>query len=146
MSEIEQPDSNVVSIEMTQLETKPLPVAQLSEEIEAIVAGRIGLDIIPTLTNNAITLAPGRLIEAGKATLTATGSVANTGLALHKLGIGTSLMGKIGNDAFGQAILKTMRSYGLGLTTGMVVAPGEDTSYSIIISPPKTERMVIHAP
>ena len=146
MSEIEQPDSNIVSIEVTQLETRPLPVAQLSEEIEAIVAGRISLDITPTLTNNAITLAPGRLIEAGKATLTTTGSVANTGLALHKLGIGTSLMGKIGNDVFGQAILKTMRSYGLGLTTGMVVAPGEDTSYSIIISPPKTERVVIHAP
>ncbi len=130
------------------VDTQPLPVPNGGEPepIEAIVAGHICLDIIPTLTGSGTTFAPGRLIEAGKATLATGGPVSNTGLALHKLGIRTRLMGKVGNDLFGQAILQVLRGHAPELATGMVVAPGEETSYSVILSQPGVDRMIIHAP
>ena len=133
---------------VAEVDTQPLPVPKVDvpEPIEAIVAGHICLDIIPTLKGNTITFAPGRLIEAGRAVLATGGPVSNTGLALHKLGVRTRLMGKVGNDLFGQAILQVIRGYEPELATGMVVAPGEESSYSVIISPPGTDRVIIHAP
>ena len=119
---------------------------EATEEVEAVVAGHICLDIIPTLTGDDISFAPGRLIEAGKAVMATGGPVSNTGLALHKLGVNTRLMGKLGDDLFGQATLQVIESFGHGLTSGMVIAPGEASSYSVIINLPKTDRIIIHAP
>jgi sugar/nucleoside kinase (ribokinase family) len=55
-------------------------------------------------------------------------------------------MGKVGDDLFGQAILSIIESYEPGLAGGMVIAPGEASSYSVIISPPGIDRTFIHAP
>jgi sugar/nucleoside kinase (ribokinase family) len=55
-------------------------------------------------------------------------------------------MGKVGDDLFGQAILSIIESYGPGLAEGMITAPGEASSYSVIISPPGIDRAFIHAP
>ena len=131
-----------------EVDTQPLPIPHIDvpEPIEVIVAGHICLDIIPTLMGSSIEFMPGRLIEAGKALLATGGPVSNTGLALYKLGIRTRLMGKVGNDLFGQAILQVLRGYEPELATGMVVSPGEESSYSVIISPPGTDRVIIHAP
>ena len=126
--------------------TQPLPVPLRSEKVEAVVAGHICLDIIPTLMGGTIALTPGRLIEAGKAVLSTGGSVSNTGLALHKLGLSTRLMGKVGTDLFGQAIVQILGSFDTGLARGMVVVPGEFSSYSVIISPPQSDRVIIHSP
>ncbi len=132
---------------VAEIHTQPLPVPKLDvvEPVEAIVAGHICLDIIPTLTGNT-PFAPGRLIEAGKALLATGGPVSNTGLALHRLGVKTQLMGKVGNDLFGQAILQIIRTHEPELATGMVVAAGEESSYSVIISAPNTDRVILHAP
>jgi sugar/nucleoside kinase (ribokinase family) len=46
-------------------------------------------------------LLPGGLVEIGPATLATGGCVANTGRALHRLGISTRLLGKIGDDPLG---------------------------------------------
>jgi len=133
---------------VAEVDTQPLSISTTDEpeRIEAIVAGHICLDIIPTLAGSTTTFAPGRLIEAGKAILATGGPVSNTGLALHKLGVRTRLMGKVGNDLFGQAILQVIRGYEPELATGMLVAPGEASSYSVIISSPTTDRVIIHAP
>src|SRR5712692_3155243 len=92
---------------------------------EVVVAGHICLDIIRTLASSTALLAPGRLIEAGPAILSTGGPVSNTGLALHKLGIVTRLMGKIGTDLFGQAIRQLIASYEPELAEGIIVVPGE---------------------
>ena len=49
-------------------------------------------------------LSPGKLLEVGAADVHTGGSVANTGLAMKKLGADVSLMGKVGKDAFGNMI------------------------------------------
>ncbi|GCE19770.1 carbohydrate kinase family protein [Dictyobacter kobayashii] len=128
------------------LDLQPFAETRRSEEVEAVVAGHICLDMMPTLVGDTVTFAPGRLIEAAKAILSTGGPVSNTGLALHKLGVRTRLMGKVGDDVFGQATLQIIESFGPHLNASMVVAPGEASSYSVIISPPKSDRVIIHAP
>ena len=112
---------------------------------EVVVAGHICLDIFPTLTGEMVQFLPGQTIEAGPVVFSTGGSVSNTGLALHRLGIATQLMGKVGDDLFGQAILHLLETRGPGLAQGMIVAAGAESSYSIILSTPTADRMLIHA-
>ena len=74
-----------------------------------IVAGHICVDITPAIQGKIVNkiqelLIPGKLIEVGNATVSTGGAVANTGLAMKILGANVSLMGKIGNDAFGEIV------------------------------------------
>jgi sugar/nucleoside kinase (ribokinase family) len=119
---------------------------QSMQTVEAVVAGHICLDVFPTLVGGAVVFKPGQTVEAGPVVFSTGGAVSNTGLALHKLGVSIRLMGKVGSDLFGQAILQIVESHGPGLSEGMVVVPGESSSYSIILSPPNADRMLIHAP
>lgn len=117
----------------------------------AVVAGHICLDIIPSLehlTRGQFQAAfhPGHLIAAGPAVFATGGPVSNTGLALHRLGIPTQLMGKVGADVFGQAVGDRVRAAGEHLSAGMVVDPAATTSYTVIINPPEVDRIFLHHP
>jgi sugar/nucleoside kinase (ribokinase family) len=119
--------------------------------IEAIVAGHLCLDIIPRFVTDlgsdlAAYLAPGRLTEVGPATFSTGGAVSNTGINLHRLGICTRLMGKLGDDLLGQAIMDIVGSYSPDLAQGMVVVPGEASSYTLVIEPPGIDRLFLHYP
>lgn len=117
--------------------------------LTAVVAGHICLDIIPTIFQGGgyeQAFLPGRLVEVGAARLATGGVVSNTGLALYKQGIATRLMGKVGDDIFGHAILALLASYDSTLSERMIVSPGEATSYSIVISPPHVDRIFLHYP
>jgi sugar/nucleoside kinase (ribokinase family) len=121
----------------------------MAEPRAAIVAGQICLDIIPDLSAVPAgkfdqLFQPGHLIEVGAATLTTGGAVSNTGLALHRLGIPTQLIGKVGLDPFGQIVLNIIRTHGTALAAGMVVDPNAVTSYSVILSAPGLDRMILH--
>lgn len=123
----------------------------MSENRSAAVAGHICLDIIPSLAGFtserwAASFQPGHLLEVGAAAMMTGGPVSNTGLALHKLGIPTRLMGKVGADVFGQAVLRIVESMGTGLADGMIVDPHSSTSYTVIISPPGIDRIFLHDP
>ena len=117
---------------------------------DAIVAGHICLDIIPTFSgyyaiqDNLIV--PGKLVHVGPAVIATGGAVSNTGLALHRLGISTRLMGKIGDDLFGHAILTVIGGRDLDLVKGMIVDSAVQSSYTIVISPPGTDRSFLHCP
>ena len=113
----------------------------LSPPIEAVVAGHICLDIIPAFPAHGATLEPGTLIKMGPATISTGGAVSNTGLALHRLGINTQLMGKVGDDLIGRAILDFI---GPTLAAGMIVAKGETSSYTVVINPPGIDRTFLH--
>lgn len=123
----------------------------MPETYDAVVAGHICLDVIPNLASiardkfEAIFL-PGRLIEAGRVSFSTGGPVSNTGLALSILGINTQLMGKVGDDLFGQAVKKILNAYGPHLADGLLVDKAANTSYTIIISPPGVDRIFLHCP
>jgi sugar/nucleoside kinase (ribokinase family) len=118
----------------------------MPQDFDVIVAGHICLDIIPALSHEKFTFAPGRLLEVGPAVISTGGPVSNTGLALHKLGIPTRLMGKISDDSFGGIIRGVIAAYDPRLVDGMIEAVGEASSYSVILSPPDADRMFLHCP
>ncbi|WP_437221775.1 carbohydrate kinase family protein [Planctomicrobium sp. SH661] len=115
-----------------------------------IVAGHVCLDVIPTFVHRegqpAPAILPGYLINVGPAVRSTGGAVSNTGLALHRLGTPVRLLGKIGDDLFGEEILRLLDAQGPGLSQGMVRVPGETTSYSIVINPPGVDRTFLHCP
>ena len=116
--------------------------------VDVVVAGHICLDIIPKLgakqSRPEDLFVPGGLVHIGPAMLALGGCVANTGLALHRLGAKTRCVGKVGDDLLGKAILESLRAHDPALPEAMVVAPGEATSYTIVLSPPNVDRSFLH--
>ncbi|MEI8206733.1 MAG: carbohydrate kinase family protein [Kiritimatiellales bacterium] len=115
------------------------------------VAGHICLDIIPGLDRQVSALSeifvPGTLTEIGPAVIATGGAVANTGIALHRLGIETTLMAKVGDDDFGRAIMRALRRWcGDGPVSGMRVDPDVDTSYTVVVNSPGIDRLFLHCP
>ncbi len=119
-------------------------------EAKIVVAGHICLDIIPTFplegAESAASIEPGHLYVMGPVVCATGGSVSNTGLALHRLGVPITLVGKVGNDLFGGEVLNILRRLDPALADGMIVSEGENTSYSIVISPPNVDRSFLHCP
>ncbi len=116
---------------------------------DAVVAGHLCLDMIPSFAGAPparleTTFAPGRLVQVGPVSFSTGGPVSNTGLALIKLGIRTRLIAKVGDDLFGHAIQQIVAGYGADLSEGLVVDPATHTSYSVIISPPGVDRLILH--
>jgi sugar/nucleoside kinase (ribokinase family) len=115
---------------------------------EVIVAGHICLDIIPAISEKKggmdAFLVPGKLMDIGPAVIATGGAVSNTGLALHRLGSDVQLMGKVGDDQFGAAIMEVLKKHGESIVDGMIVATGEHSSYTIVINPPQIDRIFLH--
>lgn len=116
---------------------------------KAIIAGHICLDITPKFPEGKQTdlsqiLLPGKLIQVGEADIHTGGAVANTGLAMKILGADVSLMGKIGQDAFGEIVCSILGQY--GAADGMIRLEQESTSYSLVLAYPGTDRIFLHNP
>ncbi len=114
------------------------------------VAGHICLDIIPSFERTDIDLSeliqPGRLLEVGPAQISTGGAVSNTGLALYHLGHDPVLFGKIGADPFGEVVQHLLRDLDPSLPGKLIVSPEDSTSYTVVISPPETDRFFFHSP
>lgn len=117
---------------------------------EIVVAGHICLDIIPELNVAAAEaehlFQPGRLTRIGPATVSLGGCVANTGIALHRLGANVRLVGKLGDDPLSSLLETTLAKYGPQLGKDMIIAARETTSYSIVVNPPGGDRTFWHCP
>jgi sugar/nucleoside kinase (ribokinase family) len=123
----------------------------MTEKYTAVVAGHLCLDVLPDMSRSSKEkfeqmFRPGRLLDVGPVSFSTGGAVSNTGLALNKLGIKTALMGKVGDDIFGQAIQQIVMSYGADLAGGMIVDPSVASSYTVIINPPGIDRIFLHCP
>ncbi len=110
-----------------------------------VVAGHLCLDVIPEFKGPSDIL-PGRLIEVGPARFATGGAVSNVGRALHRLGAKVRLIGKVGDDPFGQIVSRLLLEESSGLTEGLVVSEGGATSYSVVINPPHLDRTFLHMP
>jgi sugar/nucleoside kinase (ribokinase family) len=123
----------------------------MPENFDAIVAGIIGLDIIPDMSGSTqdtfeTLFLPGRLLHVGQATLSAGGPPCNTGLVMDKLGMRVQLMGKVGDDIFGLALKQLISRYDPHLADGVAVDETVSSSYSLVISPPGMDRIIMHCP
>ena len=114
---------------------------------KVISAGHICLDITPVFPEShthkvSDLLKPGKLINVNAADVHTGGSVCNTGLAMKLLGANVSLAGKIGDDAFGNLIKKTLEDH--DAAQGLIIGEGESTSYSVILAIPGIDRIFLH--
>jgi sugar/nucleoside kinase (ribokinase family) len=89
---------------------------------------------------------PGRLFNVGAPTIGTGGSVSNTGLSLHRLGVPARLVARIGDDPLGTMILERVASRGKDLGRWIRVVPGETTSYTVVLNPPGIDRIFYHCP
>lgn len=110
----------------------------------ALVAGHICLDVIPAIPAG-YALKPGSLIHVGPATVSTGGVVANTGLALHRLGVSVKLLARVGDDLFGDAIRRLIRRHGAD-DSAFVTDTAGPTSYTVVINPPGIDRCFLHCP
>lgn len=115
-----------------------------------ISAGHICLDITPIFPQDksydklSQVLIPGKLINnIDPADVSTGGSVANTGLALKKLGADVKLMGKVGDDEFGKLVLEIVSGHG---GEGILVDKNSGTSYSVVLAVPGLDRIFLHCP
>lgn len=119
------------------------------KELQVVVAGHVCFDVIPAFgktdkTDMKDIFIPGKLINMGSVQVATGGPISNTGIALSILGISVKLMGKIGNDYFGEGLLKLLKEK--NAHEGMTVTEGEETSYTIVIVPPGFDRIFLHNP
>ena len=115
---------------------------------DIITAGHICLDISPAFEGlraegiNDI-FVPGKLVNIEGVTFSAGGSVANTGFAIKKMGLRVKPVANIGNDFFGRALNEVVSD-----ECGEAIDLNENisTSYSIILSVPGIDRIILHDP
>ena len=111
--------------------------------MKVVVAGHLCLDIIPAFPRK-VRLEPGHLAKVGPATLACGGGVANLGQALLRLDVDARLVGKVGDDAFGRIVEAHLASYFPKAVESLKRAPGESTSYTVVLNPPGIDRAFLH--
>lgn len=116
---------------------------------KVIVAGHICLDVTPVFPGNGRgnvgeIFQPGRLLHMDGVDIHTGGAVANTGLAMKILGNDVSLIGKIGDDAFGKIVLDMLGAY--QAEKDMIVSAQSSTSYSVVLAIPGIDRIFLHDP
>ena len=121
----------------------------LENSPDIIVAGHICLDLLPTFDKKQSAslseiFVPGKLNHVGESVLSSGGTVSNTGIALRQLGFSTGLMAKIGDDLFGQGLMKILEDFSSGLQ--LIVDSASSTSDSYVIAPPGVDRVFLHHP
>ena len=119
------------------------------KDIEIVAAGHTCLDLIPAFTieekvdKMTDVLVPGKMINMDKCVVVGGGPVTNAGVSIRRLGVKTELIGKVGNDDFGQQILRWYEEHE-GHFEGIQVVAGESTSYTIAICIPGIDRFYLH--
>lgn len=118
-------------------------------EKKAVVAGHICLDITPVFPKQSgaavgKVLVPGSLIHMDGVDVHTGGAVANTGLAMKKLGGNVCLMGKVGKDAFGGIVKNMLYEYDAG--EALIEAEDAETSYTVAVAIPGIDRIFLHDP
>lgn len=107
-----------------------------------MVAGHVCLDLTPSALRSAA-VAPGALVDVGPLAVSLGGSVANTGRALHALGVPVRAAALIGDDELGGVLRRLLEATGLGIDD-VRIAPGAATSYSVVLQPDDADRAFLH--
>lgn len=120
-----------------------------TESYHVAAAGHICFDIIPKFPdtgakNISDIMTPGKLVNMGPVSTSTGGPVSNTGIGLHILGLDVRFMAKVGDDAFGSAVVEKLA--GIASEEGIKVERGAHTSYTVALAPPGIDRIFLHHP
>jgi len=100
---------------------------------KAVIAGYLSLDITSSLHESSLSEPGGRgASQIGQAALSP-GGLANLALALHHLGVPTRLVGKVGDDPFGDTFFRVIKDKAPNLVDGLILDPSVPTGYKLNI-------------
>jgi sugar/nucleoside kinase (ribokinase family) len=121
----------------------------MSDMYDVAAAGHICFDIIPKFHDTGAKqineiMTPGKLVNMGPVATSTGGPVSNTGVGLHILGMKVQFTAKVGDDAFGKAVVEKLSS--IGSAEGVKVEVGGNTSYTVALAPPRIDRIFLHHP
>lgn len=111
-----------------------------------VVAGHTCVDMIPEWNGKFEDIMPGHLVVTGQMRFSTGGAVPNTGVDLKRLGLDPILVGKIGDDLIGKITIEVIRSNGDNLTNHIITSHEAGSSYTLVLSPPKSDRAFLHYP
>ncbi len=105
----------------------------------------LGNVLVDVLVKPVDTLPPkGGLLPVDQVEMALGGCASNTALALSRLGVRTSLWGKVGRDHFSGFALQQLRHGGVE-TSGMRVDPKVSTSATLVLVDSKARRSFLHS-
>src|SRR3989338_2310002 len=73
------------------------------------------------------------------------GGASNTAVGFSRLGCSASFCGVVGDDQWGERLMKNMVEEGVD-TTGATIVEGETSSFSLVLLPPEGERAILYDP
>jgi len=114
----------------------------LSTPAPVVCAGVIVADHLCTPISHVP--APGELVKADELVLNIGGCATNAAVVLAKLGVRSTVCGKVGDDAFGRFVADSLRAHGVD-PGALGVDPSRATSQSLIINVRGQDRRFIHS-
>ena len=114
--------------------------------MNVVIAGHLCLDVIPRWeTGGLLCIKPGSTIRMEELTFSTGGAVSNTGIALKRLGFEPILKARPGDDYVGSITRQILEEEGIK-TDSFTSVHGVPSSYTIVLNPPKTDRIFLHHP
>ncbi len=118
---------------------------------DAVVAGHLCLDIIPTFPlarprRAGALLVPGGWWRSARRCSPPEALCRTPGCRWPGWGSRVRLVARLGADEIGGMTRRIIEGRGPGLADGLTTAPGEESSYTIVISPPGVDRIFLHCP
>lgn len=112
-----------------------------------VIAGGLGLDIIPMLPNDRKKnrenwISPGGTLELDRIAYYIGGQTGNTGRVLKRLGANVLIQSIIGSDIHGRVIQQILERE--GIHNKLAVSNGNKTSCTIVLAPPGKDRMFLY--
>ncbi|MCK5017586.1 MAG: carbohydrate kinase family protein [Candidatus Peribacteraceae bacterium] len=95
--------------------------------------------------NGNFCLKPGEKIKTENVTESCGGGASNTSVGLARLGCNAMFNGVVGNDQWGEILLKNFKKEGVD-TSAITVVENEVSSFSIILVQANGERIIIYDP
>lgn len=86
----------------------------------------------------------GELVMTDRVLLHIGGCASNTAIDLAKLGVRTSVVGRVGDDVFGTFVSDTLQQHGVD-TSGLLVTAETDTSQTLIVNVKGQDRRFVHS-
>lgn len=121
----------------------------MARPYDIMVAGHLCLDVIPRFLRGggstiAEILRPGKLVNVEEVGISTGGPVSNTGLNMQTLGNKVCFCARVGDDDFGRLTIDRLERS--GNASGVHVAEGKSSSYTIVVAPPGIDRIFLHNP
>jgi sugar/nucleoside kinase (ribokinase family) len=108
---------------------------------EVLCAGIVVADHVCTPISHLPTA--GELVMAERMILTIGGCAANAAVDLVKMGVGATVVGRVGGDVFGRVVSDLLREHGVD-GSGIKVSPASETSQTMIVNVAGQDRRFIH--